>query len=288
VLGNFLSEAIVEQSPQTQSSFIQCVIFANICGRSLFYGQQYNISTFYGGGPLDYSIQYQWLDDLLTTRLQILSQYNPSPTEAHDPILLFTSIIGQAAVMALCKGMELKLAADSDGGASVVACQLRALTAATQIVKLAKALTEFPIFKASLGRFFYSTNLLTVVQDPSTDAGHTRLLHWVSLRESIIPQVLQYTLPRAFRRSPPIEERQQPKSKLCRLVRATRDCWDTGHTLVYRFPSFRPFCRVDPIQSSQPTQFQYGRQPENNTTLIHYDINESPKFRHRTIILDSR
>ncbi|TVY17314.1 Citrinin biosynthesis transcriptional activator ctnR [Lachnellula arida] len=153
VLGNFLSAAIFEQSPQTQSSFIQWAIFANISERSLFYGQQHNISTFYGGAPVDYSIQYQWLDDILTARLQILSQYNPSPTETHDPILLFTSIIGQVAIMALCKGMEVKLAADSDGGTSVVACQLRALTAATQIVKFAKALTGFPIFKASSALF---------------------------------------------------------------------------------------------------------------------------------------
>ncbi|KAM0147079.1 hypothetical protein ACHAPG_010804 [Botrytis cinerea] len=280
VLGKFLSEAIVEQSPQTQSSFIQCVIFASICGRSLFYGQQFNLSMFYGGAPLDYSIQFQWLDDMVTTRLQILSQYNPSPTETHDPMLLFTRIIGQTAVMALCKGMELKLAADSDGGASVVAYQLRALTAAAQIVKLAKALTEFPIFKASLGHFFYSTRLLIFVQDPPTDAGHTRLLHWAYLRASIIPRVLQFPPPRTFRRSSQIEERQQPKSELCRLVRAVGDRWDTGSILVCRL-AFVLFCRLGPIK------FQYGKRPENNTILIHYNINESPEFRHRTVILGS-
>jgi hypothetical protein len=149
VLGNFLSEAIVEQNPQTQSSFIQCVIFANICGRSLFYGQQYNISSFYGGTPLDYSAQYQWLDKVLTTKLQTLSQYNPSPTEAHDPLLLFMCIIGQATIMALCQGMESNLAGVSDGGVSIVACQLRGLTAAEHIIKFAKVLTDFPVFKAS-------------------------------------------------------------------------------------------------------------------------------------------
>ena len=161
---------------------MQCVIFASLCGRSLFYGQQCNLSTFYGGAPLDFTRHFQWLDDSLTTRLQVLTQYNPSPTETHDPTILFTSIIGQTAVIALCKGMELKLGADSDGGASIVACQLRALTAATQIVKLAKALTEFPVFKVSrLGRCFHSTSLPTVIQDPSTDASHTGLLHWVYL-----------------------------------------------------------------------------------------------------------
>jgi hypothetical protein len=51
--------------------------------------------------------------------------------------------------MALCQGMESNLAAASDGGVSVVACQLRGLTAAEQIVKLAKVLTDFPVFKAS-------------------------------------------------------------------------------------------------------------------------------------------
>lgn len=104
---------------------------------------------FYGGAPIDKSIQYQWLDNVLTTRLQILSQHYPSATETLDPILLFASTLGQVASMALCKMMESTQATRFDGDTFTMACQSRVLTAASQIVDIAKALTEFPYFKVS-------------------------------------------------------------------------------------------------------------------------------------------
>ncbi|EAU36567.1 predicted protein [Aspergillus terreus NIH2624] len=106
VLGAFLSEAIMDVKPQTTSPFNECVILATICGRSLFHAQQYSVRFIYGDTAPNWTDQHQWLDSLLNNRLQILSQYYPSPTQICDPMLSFAHIMGQASVIHLYKGME--------------------------------------------------------------------------------------------------------------------------------------------------------------------------------------
>ena len=64
-------------------------------------------------------------------------------------MLLFANIMGQATVVHLCKGMESVWDPNDAGRALLVQYQQRALAAAEQIVNLAKALTEFNLFKAS-------------------------------------------------------------------------------------------------------------------------------------------
>lgn len=146
VLGAFLSEAIMDVMPQTTSPFNECVILATICGRSLFHAQQYSVRFVYGELAPNWTDQHQWLDNVLTNRLQILSQYYPSPTQICDPMLSFAHIMGQASVIHLYKGMASVVWAVDDG-AWVVEYQRRALSAAQEIVKLAKGLTEFNFFK---------------------------------------------------------------------------------------------------------------------------------------------
>lgn len=150
LLGNFLSEAIMERSPSTRSPFNESVILATICGRSLFQGQQYNVRCAYGDVALDWSDQHQWLDSILTNRLQILSQYYPSPTEMCDPMLLFTNIMAQATIMYLCQCMDSVLQNIDDGSTLIKDYQQRALAAAEHTISLAKTLVDFNSFKASL------------------------------------------------------------------------------------------------------------------------------------------
>ena len=148
VLGCFLSEAMIEHSPRITSSFNECVILATICGRSLFQGQQYRVRCVYEDKALDWSDQHKWLDGILTKRLHILSHYYPLPTETCDPMLLFANIMGQATVVFLCKGMQSIWGPNDAGRDFLVQYQQRALAAVEQILRLAKALTEFHLFKA--------------------------------------------------------------------------------------------------------------------------------------------
>ncbi|KAK9234752.1 fungal-specific transcription factor domain-containing protein [Lipomyces kononenkoae] len=151
VLGEFLSEGMTEARPKVRSPFKECLILATICGRSLLRSQQYNISRAYGDMALDSAEQRLWLDNILTTRLQVLSQCYPSPTEAYDPLLLFANILGQTTVIYYCKGMiESVVCATVDSleaNTDVLECQHRALAAAANIVRLAKGLRELHFSK---------------------------------------------------------------------------------------------------------------------------------------------
>ncbi|KNG85002.1 hypothetical protein ANOM_007809 [Aspergillus nomiae NRRL 13137] len=145
VLGVFLSEAIMDHSRAT-SPFNECVILATICGRSLFHVQQHKIGFVYGGDITPtWSEQHQWLDNILINRLQVLSQYHPSPMQFCDSMLLFAHIMGQATVIYLYQGMKSVLRTIDER--TLVVNKQRALVAAQEVVTLAKALTESHLFK---------------------------------------------------------------------------------------------------------------------------------------------
>ena len=144
---------MIEPSLRVPSVFNECLVLATICGRSLFQSQQYHLSKVYGDPVLETTEQRRWLDGLLTTRLQALFQFYPSPTETYDPLLLFANILGQATVIYCCKiAMELPAppAADAWRWSSELSnYQRRALEASSAIVGLASTLRELPFSKVS-------------------------------------------------------------------------------------------------------------------------------------------
>lgn len=97
--------------------------------------------------------QRRWLDTILTNRLQILSQYYPSPTESYDPLLLFANILGQATIIYFCKAMTDTVAGSSSsihGNAEILNYKARALEASSAIIRLASTLRELPFSKVSI------------------------------------------------------------------------------------------------------------------------------------------
>lgn len=103
---------------------------------------------------LDWAEQRRWLDGLLTTRLQVLLQCYPSPTEAYDPLLLFTNILSQATVVYFCKTIteSVEMPVDQFQGSSELSnYQSRALEASANIIRLAATLRELPFSRVSNG-----------------------------------------------------------------------------------------------------------------------------------------
>ncbi|KUI71346.1 hypothetical protein VM1G_07359 [Cytospora mali] len=152
VLGDFLSEAMTEPNPKVRAPLNECLIMVTICGRILLRGQQNVISEAYGDLRLDCAEQRWWLDGMLTTRLQVLSQCYPSPAEAYDPLLLFAHLLAPASVVYYCKGMIESLTSPGDQMAHIeqaLEYQHRALGATATIIRLAKGLSELHFSKAS-------------------------------------------------------------------------------------------------------------------------------------------
>jgi hypothetical protein len=101
---------------------------------------------------LDCDEQRRWLDDLLTTRLQVLSQNYPSPTEAYDPLLLFVHILGQTTVIYFCKAMIESAGKPGDlsqENTRLSNYQNRVLEASATIGRFAMSLRELPSSKVS-------------------------------------------------------------------------------------------------------------------------------------------
>jgi len=79
-----------------------------------------------------------------------LSQYYASSSDSSDPMLLFTHIMAQATVICLFIAIESVVGASEEEKIAADKYQQRAALAAEEIVRLAKALTEFHMFKARL------------------------------------------------------------------------------------------------------------------------------------------
>lgn len=137
---------------KVRSPFNECLILVTICGRSLLQNQRYHISKAYGGMAIDYMEQRLWLENLLTTRLQVLSQCYPTPTDVYEPLLLFASVLGQATVIYFCKTIDSTIIPDGElqGNIDLFGPQNRALEASTNIIRLASTLRDLPFAKVGL------------------------------------------------------------------------------------------------------------------------------------------
>ncbi|KAI8719833.1 Zn(2)-C6 fungal-type domain-containing protein [Fusarium sp. LHS14.1] len=141
---------MTESSMNTSSPFTECLTLVTICGRSLLHDHQDKVSKAYGDLGSEWEQQRRWLDDLLTARLEALSDQYPSPSEAHDPLLLFANILGQTTVVYHCKGMIQSRANSStleDSNSEYLEIQSRAAAAIRNIVSLVKAMSELHFSK---------------------------------------------------------------------------------------------------------------------------------------------
>lgn len=151
VLGDFLSEAMTDPRPKLLSPFNECLIMVTICGRSLLRGQQQNISKAYGDTELGSAEQRWWLDGILTTRLQVMSQCYPSPGKATDPLLLFAHILAPVTVLYYCNGMMESLASplgSEKNSDQIMEYRHRALDATATVIRLAESMSELHFSKA--------------------------------------------------------------------------------------------------------------------------------------------
>lgn len=148
VVMSFLSEVIGASDQRLLSPFTECIIFATIYGRSLCHGQQSTVERVYRDGFAEFWERHQWLDNILTKRMQILSWNYPYAVEHTDPLLLFTNMMAHTTVLHLNMVIQ-STAWDTDEYEEII-CQYgkRSMSAAQEMVSLAKT-SMLNIFKAS-------------------------------------------------------------------------------------------------------------------------------------------
>lgn len=147
VLTGFLSEVMGAIDAVHHSSFTEFIVLATIGGRSISHMQQSTVERLYGHVSQDFWDRHQWLDTIITQRIQTLSLQYLFPSEQVDPVLLFTHMFAHAAFLLLTKIIEAMSRETGDYQSTVIEYSNRSSSAAHEIVYLAKALSQLSCFK---------------------------------------------------------------------------------------------------------------------------------------------
>lgn len=139
----FLSQAVANNdAAPTNSPFIELIILATICGRVVSHRQSSSVERVYGDGSHGFWKRHDWLDSLLSARMQVLARDYPSPLDSVDPILLFTEMIAQTMVIFL---RDVIQGSPSESNEHVTRSEIyerRAFAAAQEIAVLVKVCSK--------------------------------------------------------------------------------------------------------------------------------------------------
>ncbi|KAK6953535.1 hypothetical protein Daesc_005840 [Daldinia eschscholtzii] len=143
----FLAEAMASADMRSYAPLAECVILITICSRALSHKQIYTIESLYSNIPLDFSSRHDWLDSMLTRRLNSLQVNYPTLTVAGTPMIVYSYMVAYSAIIYLCRIMET-LAISDQSQSLVWEYQDRGLWAAQEISRMAKEHEYLGYFKA--------------------------------------------------------------------------------------------------------------------------------------------
>ncbi|CAI7653032.1 unnamed protein product [Penicillium glandicola] len=140
---SFLPEAIAQTGPSTLSPFAECIVMATLHGRCMTHRRSYANES--ETGTRDFCIRQEWLATAVEKRVQTLV---PSPAIDSDPMLLFTHMLAYRATVDLSNTVQRASWRTADQQVLITTYQNRAAQAASEIVRLAKAVPYLSPFKA--------------------------------------------------------------------------------------------------------------------------------------------
>ncbi|PYH90616.1 hypothetical protein BO71DRAFT_387257 [Aspergillus ellipticus CBS 707.79] len=144
---DFLSEA-VDSEASNLAPFTGSIILATLCGRSLSHRQQTTVEQIYSGVSDGFWERHQWLDSILTEKAEAIATNCPvSSTWPVDPVHLFNNLLAQSSILYHCRALESVVGSAEGNQTLIIGSRQRALSAAEEIVRLAKMLSELSYFK---------------------------------------------------------------------------------------------------------------------------------------------
>lgn len=147
----FLSEALSAggEPSITASPFVESILFTALWGRVFIHHQQSTAERACSNVSAEAGERQTQLNDLLSRRLSQFRKSYPTATVEVDQMLLFTNMIAQTIVLALCKEAELVAPDAAKYSDLMLRYQWRAPEAAEEISCLAEHLSGFNLFKVS-------------------------------------------------------------------------------------------------------------------------------------------
>jgi hypothetical protein len=129
------------------SPLTECIILVTICGRALAHQQVTAVEALYGNSPTEFALRHDWLNSLLNSRLNSLELNYPPASLARDPMIMFSTLAAQTAIIYLSHISE-SLYSDTGTSPRVWAQEDRSVLAAQEIARLAGKFEQLGYFKA--------------------------------------------------------------------------------------------------------------------------------------------
>ncbi|KAH9992684.1 fungal-specific transcription factor domain-containing protein [Xylariaceae sp. FL0662B] len=169
----FLSEALTLCDMRAHSSLAECTMLVTICGRAQSHQALWAIENMYGRPQGDVDMRHDWLDNMLSQRLQNLQANYPLASSSSDPMITFAYMVAQSTIIYFCHitrslSSNITLGALNSALTRQNQLQERALWAAQEISRLARD-HEYLYFKAHtfmpLAIFLGAAKLKSYLQD---------------------------------------------------------------------------------------------------------------------------
>ncbi|EED12116.1 conserved hypothetical protein [Talaromyces stipitatus ATCC 10500] len=141
ILMGFLSDALAPDTIIT-STFTECIIVATISGQALSHRNQCLVGDFYFSTTEDFWNRHQWIDGILTQRMEAFSAKYTTDMQQADPMLLFIGLMWQTIILHLYQTMTCAVPSN-DGKRDLIAeYKKRSTVAAQEIVDLTNKLSQ--------------------------------------------------------------------------------------------------------------------------------------------------
>ncbi|KAL4892833.1 fungal-specific transcription factor domain-containing protein [Aspergillus ambiguus] len=141
-LSEVLGRGIDGPSSAVTSSFGECIIVATICGRALSHRQKVAIEQANGDIFDGFWSRHQWLHDVLSHRIQVLSS-----SLYADPMLIFARIVAQTMVLFLHNILESIIWKTGDHLLKLIECERLSVLAVHEVLGLLKLQAQLGYFK---------------------------------------------------------------------------------------------------------------------------------------------
>lgn len=149
MLTHFLSDAMVAGPHERLPVFSELIVFVALFGRIQSHRHQCSMESVYGNVPQDFWDRHDWLNLLVTQRMEAMTPHTSlsSSSKRVEPILAFGRMMAHGTIVALCQAMDSMMWTGDDYRSVINDFQLRALTAAREILLQAKSLDGSSLFK---------------------------------------------------------------------------------------------------------------------------------------------
>lgn len=140
----FLSEAIAPGDHCLLPSLAEFAVLATVCGRALSHAMS---SRAYSGASMEFWARHKWVEAMLSRVIDGVTASNPMASAVTDPIVFFTLMMAHSTTIYTCEILE-SLGMDNQYQPTMMECQSRAIHAASEVARHAKAHEHIGYFKA--------------------------------------------------------------------------------------------------------------------------------------------